>query len=70
MVDKSDGLKRIRGVASLIATGVFSITAIGQFRGQPIGYTIMGVLISAIVGFGAMWILLTIVIYLVRLFRR
>ena len=65
-----EGLKRIRIIAAFIATAIFAITAVGQFQGQPFGVLIAGVVISAVIGFSVIWLLLTIVIYLIRLFRR
>ncbi len=70
MADKSEGLKRIRIIAALVATAIFAVTAVGQFQGQPFGVLIVGAILSAAIGYSVMWLLLTIVIYLIRLFRR
>ena len=67
--DKEQGIKRVRIVASLVSAGMFATTAAGQFRGQPGSMVAMGILISTLIGFGAMWILITAVKYLLRLFR-
>lgn len=68
--DKEQGIKRIRLVASLIAAGMFFMTAVTQFRGEAVGTMIVGVLLSAIIGFGFMWTLMTIVKYILRLIRK
>lgn len=70
MPDREAGLKRIRIIGSLIATAIFAMTAIGQFQGEPAGVSLVGVILSAVIGFIVLWILLTVVIYLIRLFRR
>ena len=70
MEDREQGIKRIRIVASLITATLFFMTAVTQFQGEPIGSIIAGVLISSIVGFVFMWIIITVIKYLMRLFRK
>ena len=68
--DKEQGIKRIRIVASLISGVLFFMTAVTQFQGEPIGSLVAGVLFSTVIGFGFMWIAVTIIKLVMRLFRR
>lgn len=68
--DREQGIKRIRLVASVAAAALFAMTAITQFQGQPVVGIIAGVLISTILGFAFVWITVTIVKYILRLFRK
>jgi hypothetical protein len=68
--DKEQGIKRIRIVAALVAGGLFAMTAVTQFQGELPRYQIFGVLLSAIIGFGFMWVIMTIVKLIMKLIRR
>ena len=68
--NRDEGIKRIRIVAALIAGGLFAMTAVTQFQGEPVGSQIAGVLLSAIIGFGFIWVILTIVKFIIKLIKR
>ena len=68
--DGTSGLKRVRLVASIVAAGMFGFTAIQQFRVEGPEFLLPGVILSAIIGFVGVFVLMTIVIYLMKLFRK
>lgn len=68
--DKEQGIKRIRLIASAVAAVLFSTTAVTQFQAEERSLMIVGVLLSAAIGFGIMWVGMTIVKYVLRLLRR
>lgn len=70
MQDKTAGLKRIRLVASVIAAFMFAFTAAEQFRAQSPEFLLPGVLLSAVLGFVFLYVIMTIVIHVIRLFRK
>jgi hypothetical protein len=67
--DKEIGIKRIRIVASIIAAVMFGTTAVTQFQGEPTEMMITGVIVSAVLGFAFMWIVITIVKFILKLIR-
>lgn len=68
--DSTPGLKRVRLVAAIVAAGMFGYTAVQQFRAEGPEMMLPGVILSAIIGFVVIFVLMTIVIYLMKLFRR
>ena len=68
--DKEQGIKRIRLIASAVSAVLFFMTAVTQFKDELMGTIVAGVLLSTIIGFGFMWILITVVKYILRLIRR
>jgi hypothetical protein len=70
--DREQGIKRIRLVASIISGGLFFMTAVTQFQTEPmpLGVMAFGVILSAVIGFAAMWVLMTIVKYIIKLIKR
>jgi len=68
--DSKTGLKRIRLVSAVIGAVMFAFTAAEQFRTQGPQYLLPGVLLSAVIGFVFLFAIMTIVIYLIRLFRK
>ena len=67
---KAGGLKRIRLVASIIAAVMFAATAIEQFRGQDPAMRTIGIIVSTAAGFLFVWIVMTMVMLVFKLFRR
>ena len=66
----SSGLKRVRLVASFVAAGMFVFTAVQQFRVEGPEFLLPGVILSGVIGFVSVFVLMTIVIYLMKLFRK
>ena len=66
---RDTGVRRIRLVAAVVAAVVFGMTAVEQFRGEALGATAFGVLVSAIAGFGSVWIVVTMIGWVLRIFR-
>ena len=67
---RTTGLKRIRLVASIVGAFMFGMTGAEQFRAEGGAFVLPGVLISALLGFGLLWIVMTIIIFLVRTFTK
>jgi hypothetical protein len=59
--DNGDGFRRIRLIAALAAAGMFGMTAAEQFKGEPVGVIVLGILVSAAMGFSILWFVLTVV---------
>ena len=67
---RTTGIKRIRLVAAIVGAFMFGMTGAEQFRAEGGEFVLPGVLISALLGFGFLWIVMTIVIFLVRTFKK
>ena len=65
-----DYLKRIRLVSILAGAVLFGSTAVTQFKGQATEFVVMGVIISAALGVGTLWILLTVVMFFLGAYRK
>ena len=68
--DSTPGLKRVRLVASIVAAGMFGYTAVQQFRVEGPEFLLPGVILSGAIGFVAVFVVMTIIIYLMKLFRK
>ena len=63
-------LKRIRIIAAAVAAFIFGSTAWEQLAAEGQGLSIPFLMISALLGFAFIWIVMTIVIYIVRAFKK
>lgn len=64
------GQKRIRLIASVAAMVIFGMTAFEQFRGEPPSAALFGIVVSMAMGFGAMFVIMTLILLVLRLFRK
>ncbi len=63
-------LKRIRLVGAIVAGFIFGSTGWQQLAAEGLGPNVLFILISTALGFAFLWIVMTIVIYIVRAFGR
>jgi uncharacterized membrane protein required for colicin V production len=68
--DRTAGLKRVRIVASIIGAVMFGVTGAQQFGAEAPEFLVPGVLFTAAIGFILLFAVLTIVIALIKLFRK
>lgn len=68
--DKTAGLKRIRWVTAIIGAVMFGITGAQQFGAEGQEFVIPGVLISAVIGFALLFVIMTIIIFVMRMFKK
>lgn len=66
---REDGIKRIRLIASVISGGMFLMNSVTAFQAEPVGVMIVGALLSTIIGFAFMWVIMTIVKFIMKLVR-
>ncbi len=67
--DRTAGLKRVRLIASIIGAVMFAFTGAEQFRTAGPEFVLPGVIVSALIGFGILFGIMTVVIHLIRMFR-
>jgi hypothetical protein len=68
--DRIGGLKRVRMIASVIGAVMFAFTGAQQFNAEGPQYIVPGTILSALFGFIIIFVVMTLVIVLFRVFKR
>ena len=68
--DRLAGLKRIRIIASVLGAVMFGFTGAQQFSAEAPEMVLPGTLITAFLGFTIIFVVMTIVIVIFRMFQK